>query len=160
MDGQPGTGLFSDQVPSHSRGSIKDMAAPFRLEDIANGTLQRVNRVVDGLVQLRGVTSAFVVSLLIAAACDAHEDAASNTLEVARSDFGNAWPLTVGGGTLRCTGAGAVTFEAEGTVYEVNGLAGTQNLGADIDPIWEDAGHGLKKNIGPLINRGLKLCKE
>ena len=112
-------------------------------------------------MRIASVTSVLVVSLILATAtCDTDEGDGGNTVEVTRSDFGNAWPLTVGGGTLRCNGAGAVTFEAEGTVYDVNGLAETQDLGADIDPIWEDAGHGLKKNIGPLISRGLKLCKH
>jgi hypothetical protein len=28
----------------------------------------------------------------------------------------------------------------------------------EIDAIWADASGGLKRNIGPLIDRGLKLC--
>jgi len=80
--------------------------------------------------------------------------------EIARADFGSDWPLTVAEGTLACEGAGAVTFTAEGTTYAVNGLAAGMDRWADIDPIWAPAPGGLKKNIGPLIDRGLALCDQ
>jgi hypothetical protein len=99
----------------------------------------------------------FAASLLLGA-CEL--DASSgNSIEVSRADFGTDWPLTVEGGVLACEGAGSVTFAAGGTTYAVNGMAETQDAGADIDPIWKDVGGGLKKNIGPLIDRGLELCE-
>jgi hypothetical protein len=40
----------------------------------------------------------------------------------------------------------------------VNGLAKRQGF-KDIEPIWaDDPETGLKKNIGPIIDRGLALC--
>jgi Protein of unknown function (DUF2511) len=81
-----------------------------------------------------------------------------NSVEVSRTDFRGDWPLTVESGVLACESAGAVTFTANGTTYAVNGIAESQDAGADIDPIWTDTGAGLKKNIGPLIDRGLELC--
>jgi hypothetical protein len=43
-------------------------------------------------------------------------------------------------------------------VYAVNGLAKGQGF-KDIEPIWaDDPETGLKKNIGPIIDRGLALC--
>ena len=73
--------------------------------------------------------------------------------------MGADWPLTVEAGTLDCIGAGAVTFTSEdGTTYAVNGLALSSTSYPDIDAIWADASGGLKKNIGPLIDRGLALC--
>jgi hypothetical protein len=78
-------------------------------------------------------------------------------LQITAAEFGRDWPLTVEGGTLVCEGpsaVGAVYFETEGTRYGVNGLAD----GTEIRPIWKDAQHGLKKNIGPLIDIGLKIC--
>jgi hypothetical protein len=86
------------------------------------------------------------------------EIASGNTEEVSRSDFGSNWPLTVESGTLACEGAGAVTFTTSGTTYAVNGMAQGMDQYAEIDPIWADEGGGLKKNIGPLIDRGLSLC--
>lgn len=76
------------------------------------------------------------------------------------------WPLTVERGQLRCIGsrgAGAVVFlTPDGTNYAVNGTAKTQLPDvAEIDAIWANdrsLGAGLKKDIGPLIERGLKLC--
>lgn len=65
-------------------------------------------------------------------------------------------------GTLACDDR-AVTFTANGTTYAVNGLAETLVRGQKIDPIWQDneaLGEGFKKNIGPLLDRGLGLCEE
>jgi hypothetical protein len=45
------------------------------------------------------------------------------------------------------------------TTYAVNGLAEGSGKYANIDSIWADAPGGLKKNIGPLIDRGLQLCE-
>lgn len=54
-----------------------------------------------------------------------------------------------------------VTFEADGTVYAVNGIAAGQDF-ANIEPIWHDdpKDRGLKINLGPIIDRGLRLCEE
>jgi Protein of unknown function (DUF2511) len=100
---------------------------------------------------MRIVRRALLVSLVAASACSS---SSGNSEEVSRADLGSDWPLTVDSGTLVCEGAGSVTFTVNGTTYAVNGLA----EGADIDPIWADSGDGLKKNIGPLIDRGLSLC--
>lgn len=55
-------------------------------------------------------------------------------------------------------GWGSVTFKARGDVYAVNGLAKGQGF-KDIEPIWaDDPETGSKKNIGPIIDRGLALC--
>jgi len=80
---------------------------------------------------------------------------------VSRATMGEDWPLTVDSGTLRCEGD-AVTFETtDGDIYAVNGTAKTTTDYPDIDAIWADdpALAGLKKNIGPLIDQGLKLCE-
>lgn len=89
---------------------------------------------------------------------------------VSRSDLGNAWPLTVKSGTIRCDGSegfGAVVFtDPDGNEYGVNGTAKSQGY-APIDPIWRDdhsldeyldPGAVYKIDISPLIKRGLKLC--
>jgi hypothetical protein len=97
-------------------------------------------------------------ALFVLAGCGSSEG-----VEVSRSDFGSSWPLTVDSGTLRCEGqkgAGAVVINADGTDYAVNGTAKGQGY-ADIDPVWADDPElaGLKISIGPLIDRGLSLCK-
>lgn len=95
------------------------------------------------------------IGALALAACSSPADG----VEVRRSDFGRAWPLTVTSGVLNCEGL-AVTFTANGTTYAVNGFARQMDRWPDINPIWADAGIGLgyKKDIGPLIERGLELC--
>lgn len=81
---------------------------------------------------------------------------------VSRAEMGDDWPLTVEAGTLRCD-ADAVTFVTEdGREYAVNGTAIGRHDHPEIDPIWaNDPDPYLpKKNIGPLIEEGLKLCEE
>lgn len=88
------------------------------------------------------------------------DDVGTGPIRVSREDFGDDWPLTVDEGVLACVPAFAVVFTAGGETYAVNGQAATQGY-ADIDPIWADDPDGLapKKNIGPLIDRGLELCE-
>ena len=101
-----------------------------------------------------------VISLLVVlAGCGG----AANERHLSRSDYGADWPLTVESGTLRCEGAGAVVFKAGGTTYAVNGFANgmaEQHGWADVADIWADdaSSDGGKKNIGRLIDDGLKLC--
>ncbi len=80
---------------------------------------------------------------------------------VSDGEYGAAWPLSVPYGVLRCE-AYAVTFEtSDGTTYAVNGAARGRGPHPDIDPIWLDDPDnlGAKKDIGPLIDRGLALCE-
>jgi hypothetical protein len=104
--------------------------------------------------------------LLLAASlvCLAPAISLAESEKVTRNMFGKAWPLTVDEGILSCTGAkglGVVTFEAKGTRYAVNGVAMSQKKYADIGKIWAPDPSGIvpKKNLGPLLERGLKLCK-
>jgi Protein of unknown function (DUF2511) len=82
---------------------------------------------------------------------------------VSEDELGEAWPFSVSEGVLHCEGSGgvgAVTFEANGTTYAVNGFAKDQDAGADIEPIWvaDPAIPGAKKSMAPIIDRGLALC--
>ncbi len=108
-------------------------------------------------------------SLVAVAALGLTACGGSNERSVSRADYGNAWPLTVESGTLRCEEPGAVTFtsDEDGTTYSVNGTAegmaeasGWQN----IRPIWADDPNptmeGLEISIGPLIDDGLALCGD
>jgi hypothetical protein len=95
---------------------------------------------------------------------------APNEVRITRQDFGEDWPFTVDEGILafRATGelstgeqVGAVTFTVNGKTYGVNGIAMGHKQYADITAIW--APHptikGARKNIGPVIDRGLRLRK-
>lgn len=84
----------------------------------------------------------------------------SNAALMSRDQLGSDWPLTVDEGAVRCEGAGEVYFEATGQTYAVNGTAMGMSDLPDIDAIWADDPEtpGLKINIGPIIDRGLKLC--
>ncbi|MFD0405003.1 DUF2511 domain-containing protein [Kitasatospora sp. NPDC127116] len=69
------------------------------------------------------------------------------------------WPFTVESGTLRCRSGQAVTFEAGGREYGVNGTA--QARYPKLLPIWADdpvLGNGLKVDISSMLNAGLALC--
>jgi hypothetical protein len=97
--------------------------------------------------------------------------------EISKKEFGKDWPLTVDSGTLHCKGSGgvgAVTFVHRNVRYAVNGTARSWKFGKDIDSIWlpgerisvidpktkERFNIGPpKKDIGPLIKAGLKLCQ-
>ena len=84
--------------------------------------------------------------------------------EVSREEFGAKWPLTVDRGVLSCNGSngvGQVFFTSGGKTYAVNGLARGTKKYPPADEIWADnpSGPGPKKDIGPLIERGLKLCR-
>jgi hypothetical protein len=80
------------------------------------------------------------------------------SMRVSRGQFGEQWPFTVEQGVLQGRGWGSVTFKARGEEYAVNGVAKGRGF-KDIDAIWaNDSETGLKKNIGPIIERGLELC--
>lgn len=108
--------------------------------------------------------SRFVAVALIGALSSCGGDA-SNEAHMSRAELGAEWPLTVDEGTVSCEGIGErlgqVYFTAEGTTYAVNGLAQGASDGPDIDQIWADDPEmdGLKINIGPIIDRGLDLCR-
>ncbi len=88
-------------------------------------------------------------------------------MSVSAADLGDSWPFTVSSGILRCEKVVAgsltglvVTFESGGKRYAVNGMARTRREGIEIDEIWaaEPRIPGAKKNVQPLIDRGLRLC--
>lgn len=78
--------------------------------------------------------------------------------QLTRASVGDAWPFTVDDGTLRCEAPGSVVFVSSGKSYAVNGTARTHTDYPDVDEIWADDPAGGKKNIGPMIQRGLALC--
>lgn len=111
-----------------------------------------------------GLSIALVVVALIGVGwlwyIGAFSSQSADTGFVSRSTLGERWPLTVESGTLHCEGS-AVTFVTGGTTYAVNGTAVGQmerRGWKDIGAIWALAEQGLKKDISPLIDRGLALC--
>ena len=85
-------------------------------------------------------------------------------VKITKQEFGAKWPLTVDEGILACKGRGGVgevIFMANGKTYAVNGTAKSAKKYIPIDEIWADnpSVSGLKKDIGPIIERGLKLCQ-
>lgn len=84
--------------------------------------------------------------------------------KITKQELGTAWAFTVDEGVLACdgkNGVGAVTFTSGGKTYAVNGAAKQTKKYEPIDSIWADdpSIKGAKKNIGSIIERGLKLCK-
>ena len=121
-----------------------------------------------------------VVALVALGVFGSFEAEARDGRTITRAEFGTHWPFTVAEGELRCDG-GAVTFNAQGKTYAVNGTAGGLGF-ARIDPIWkyddsfaeayaeetgisletviEAMGTRLRVDIGPIIDAGLALCAE
>jgi hypothetical protein len=87
-------------------------------------------------------------------------------VRITKAEYGDTWPFSVDEGILRCEGiegTGAVTFEAQGKTYALNGIAREQKAFLEVDPIWlpdpeAPAEFNLKMNLGPIIDRGLQLC--
>jgi hypothetical protein len=85
-------------------------------------------------------------------------------VKITKQEFGTKWPLTVDEGVLACKGRGGVgevVFTTNGKTYAVNGIAKGTKKYIPIDEIWANnpSVSGLKKDIGPIIERGLKLCQ-
>lgn len=107
---------------------------------------------------LRGLAAA---SLLVSAV------AAAGTIDlVSAEDYGAAWPFTGEEMHLLCmAGSAVVASDPEsGRMYPLNGTARSQaqRLGLDqLEAVWRDnpENPGTKVSIGPLIERGLALCK-
>jgi hypothetical protein len=92
----------------------------------------------------------------------------ANSVSISRKEYGEDWPFTVEQGTLRVEHRRiggrdlvGVVFEAEGQSYALNGWAAEWGLGDDIHPILaldpRLKGYGVRKDIGPIVNRGLSL---
>lgn len=82
-------------------------------------------------------------------------------------DLGKPWPFTMRSGTLECHNRGAIVFVANGKTYTINGTADAyaraRNLPwVDVRPIWRDDPSipGIKIDMGPVIERGQKLCAK
>jgi hypothetical protein len=75
-------------------------------------------------------------------------------VEVNQSQYLNHWPFEVEQARLRCEGKGAVILNVRGMDYALNGMAASNRYrpiqAVVIDP---------KIDIGPIISRGLTLCK-
>lgn len=86
----------------------------------------------------------------------------AGSVVIKKGQYGKRWPFTVKSGTLSCVSVSSVIFKANGRVYGVNGTALTHGY-PRINPIWRldpayPKSYGLRVNIGPIIERGLKLC--
>jgi hypothetical protein len=82
---------------------------------------------------------------------DAHQG-----IEISQIEYGKLWPFVMPKGRLRCEDAGAVILSAGGKDYAVNGMASTRY--ASIQPIYIQNSHSVV-DAGPIISRGLTLCK-
>lgn len=107
------------------------------------------------------IVTTILLSVALAALTSCGGDLASNELRISRDDFGDDWPFTVDEGILACVGVSEVVFKAGGKTYAVNGMAVGTGKYAEVEEIWADNPSipGTKKNIGPIIDRGLELCE-
>lgn len=78
---------------------------------------------------------------------------------VSRATMGEDWPLTIEQGVLSCSMPGRViVLIADGATYAVNAPA---REGTNRQPAWKDVMDVREgdKDLGPLIDEGLALCK-
>jgi Protein of unknown function (DUF2511) len=108
------------------------------------------------------IISSYVVGIF---SCFIVSSASPFAQKIKKSDFGDKWPFTVNEGVLDCIGTngfGEVIFTAKGVTYAVNGIASGTKKYKELKLIWKDEPRkdfGPKKDIGPIIQAGLKLCK-
>ncbi|HEX3281650.1 MAG TPA: DUF2511 domain-containing protein, partial [Pyrinomonadaceae bacterium] len=76
-------------------------------------------------------------------------------IEITQNEYGKRWPFAAPQGQLRCEGRGAIILTVRGIDYAVNGMAATRY--ASVLAIWKKGGDAT--DIGPIISRGLTLCK-
>jgi Protein of unknown function (DUF2511) len=99
--------------------------------------------------------------IVILAGCSGSAPVATPVLgAVSRAQYGDAWPLTVESGVLRCEPGQAVVFRApDGSDYGVNGPSLDDSY-HHIEAIWaaDPTGVSPKLSLGPLIQAGLALC--
>jgi hypothetical protein len=98
-----------------------------------------------------------ILTMAILAAC-----VEASGSEISQAEYGDKWPFTVPSERLECVPYSKVVFHAGGVSYAVNGLAMSDNRYREIRPIWKDNPEipGTKINIGPVLDRGLALCKQ
>jgi hypothetical protein len=138
-------------VRDSAAGSVGQMSASRRAVKRELGTRRR---------RLIGF-SILALAAIAFAGCGGGGSDSSSGIQVSSGQYGSKWPLTVDHGKLRCEGDIEVIFTApDGTEYGVNGTALDHGF-KDIHPIWAVDPSGLtpKKDIGPLIDKGLSLCK-
>lgn len=87
---------------------------------------------------------------------------------LSRSEFGDAWPLTVDSGEVECLdGRFAVIHASDGTTYALNGAAKSEARGNpkrgwhDVAEVWADdpSAVGQRKDIGAILSRATSLCQ-
>lgn len=96
----------------------------------------------------------------------------SGRVYVSRKQMGDKWPLTIEDGEIECYKGFGILFHSgtSGGVYAVNGGAMNLNRWPSIDVLRADAPRSefwiknnipaIKKDIGPLLDIGLELCKK
>ena len=76
-------------------------------------------------------------------------------IEITQNEYGKHWPFAAPQGQLRCEGRGAIILTVRGVDYAINGMAG--NRFASMQAIWKK-GEDVT-DVGPIISRGLTLCR-
>ena len=86
----------------------------------------------------------------------------STNMKINRDDLGDTWPFTVNSGVIACNHpSSAVVFFTNEKIYAVNEVAKGQKRYADVREILRahPSVAGSKIDIGPILDRGLKLCR-
>jgi hypothetical protein len=76
-------------------------------------------------------------------------------IQISKAEYREQWPFAIQQGRLRCEGAGAIILTASGMDYAVNGMASRRYASIPLRKSTSSPNIG----IGPIISRGLTLCK-
>lgn len=101
----------------------------------------------------------------------AKANAKTYEVKITKQEYCSSWPFTVNEGVLTCKDSGItvgttemkeVLFTTNEVTYALNGYAKGLKKYADVRKIWADdpTMPGLKKNIGPIIERALNFPEE
>lgn len=93
--------------------------------------------------------------------------AREHTEAIFEKDYGDKWAFTFDRAVLICDKQAAfISDPMKGMIYPLTGLAQTRmkemkEHAGNLDDVWKDdpAPYGVKINVGPFIDRALKLCK-
>lgn len=94
----------------------------------------------------------------------------ASSLKISKGQFSGDWPLTIDSGLLNCELSSVspnlqlVTFTSNGKTYALNSTARGQSKNRgwlEVNQVWKENTSipSTKVSIGPLIDRGLALCK-
>lgn len=102
-----------------------------------------------------------LIAALAAALVACSPDKGFKSEQVGRTDYGEAWPLTVADALLVCDPGGVPTVQVDGRAYGLRNVATPEETEKGLRRIWvnDPDGVGGKKDMTILLENALDLCE-